>query len=1458
MDGLRKNVMHDDWPPAPASEATGDRRGEPLGKRAPALVPASKVERQRPRLSRQRICCVLLILGVGGVQSGHAQRDGAGSGGEMVFLDADTAASKKLGAARDLLTARQWSDGIDLIRQIAEQHGDRLVGIAPGRYVGVRTYCDILLSVMPEEGLKLYRARTDPQAKRWFEAAQKSRDVEGLQTILRRAYLSSFGDDALLLLGQLTWEQGQIAQARGYWEQLLPLIADGDAGQLPPVLRYPASNIEPAHIRARLVLCSVFQGQLDRGKRELAAFRRLHPTATGTIGGRQGNLAEILAAHLEQVEQGLPSASDSLVPTFAGNPQRNLVQPHAVDVGSAQWSAPLTPVRVPRPPRPEDVFERQFAGDRADRGPLAAPQNLLCYYPAVSDNLVLYCDETAVYARELLSAIGGGPAWGEQAAIYRLPPEPARTGVEPPRRVGLPAFSVSVDENRLFATLGSSWTGARSRLPTAPKRSLVCLDLKRQGDLVWSRNADEVDPERGGWTFDGAPLAGDGHVFVALRRREPQLQLNVACFEADSGKLRWNRKVCLGLDPFGPEIEEAHHQLLTLADGRLYYGTNQGAVTALDARDGTIAWVATYQRAEAETAVAFNRRQQSGPNPCVAAEGLVFVAPFDSDRILAYDGESGVLLWSRELKGNVRQLVGVDKGRLIAAGDHLWGLEAETGKIDWFTGTTDPGAATRGRGALAGGLVYWPRREEIVLVESETGRIRRQIDLSRQHDLPGGGNIVLAEGCLLLAQTDRLVAFNEFGSLRKQKQENVAQRRDDPRPLWELGLVAEAARDWDAALAAYRQAAERVGFVPVGDQQPLQRRLALRSARLLQQRAEMALAAGNRDDAVVDLRNAAEVAAEFDVKAEFTSALARAEEEGGAPTSAVAAWQKVLTRGPAPDEADDLQRVSIRRRARDQIARLIKAHGRGIYAEVESVATQAFAEPLQDRDLPRVAQLLVQFPNAEIAAATALQLAETLASSGELYQSDRIYRELLESDDSSPVVPLALTGLASNAEARRAWRSAYRWWQRLYEQHGDAHVNIDGFSRRVREAVPARLNQLFHARPAIPADFDPWLRSWTVPIEARSQALVPVGNSPSAEHDCVLLAGQTVRCLDADSGLVRWEVALPEAADWAGFVADVLVLTTRASAFGLAPDTGQMFWHRSFPRPAGTVAATRCQVADDRLICLDGAQRIWSLLPETGIAAWRYELPHGELQPDFYCSGDRLVLQQLRPNRWQVLRISNGTLMAEGPGPDVPWKSDPILLESGRFLAMLDGSRPPSIVETGVSSEPRRCLGAFSTANSLPELLSGDKALLAVIDGDTLARFDMATGERLWSCRAGTAIVRQLRSSTCVDARHVYIAADGILRCVGLEDGRLVWEQYLGPRGNWHTERVGAWLAAWSSDTGAKGAVALLDPASGALVERLHVDGPAASLRFHMGNARALLVTDSRLVAFHRAPAVED
>jgi len=588
--------------------------------------------------------------------------------------------------------------------------------------------------------------------------------------------MSSYGDDALMLLGELAWEQGALARARSYWEKLVPAAAAPKPGELPQVLKYPDSDFDPALIRARLTLCSLMQGKLNRAQAEIESFREQYPRSEGALAGQRGNLLGLLKKMADEAAGTAATQTEATASTFAGNTERNQVVPRSIDVGGILWSIPLKEMRIERAPRNDEFSLDRF--ERFERAPAGPPMSVLSYFPVAWKKVIFYCNEAEVFAWELSSEQKAKPAWGNDAVIYKLPQEFDVHGGGARLRAGLPRFTLSIDRDRLFTRLGSASSPAvRNRVFRAPASVLVCLDLQRQGDLAWIVDAEQLDSEGGRWMFDGAPLASEGKVYVPLRRGDPQLQLNVACFDAANGKLLWNRKVCAGVEAFSGDVDEVRHQLLALSDERLYYSTNLGAVVSLDARDGTLRWASTYPRAEVETIATFNKRQVNGPSPCVCHDGLVIAAPLDGEQILAYDAESGVLKWHSGPGGRMPQLLGVAGKHLIAAGDVLRSIDIDSGRVEWVDGRADPEAATAGRGLLAGDVVYWPRREEIRLVEISSGRVIRQINLREQHGLVGGGNLSIAGGMLLLAQSDRLVAFSQFGVMKKRVVPDLAQSR---------------------------------------------------------------------------------------------------------------------------------------------------------------------------------------------------------------------------------------------------------------------------------------------------------------------------------------------------------------------------------------------------------------------------------------------------------------------------------------------------------------------------------------------------------------------------------------------------------------------------------------------------------------------------------------------------------
>ena len=191
-------------------------------------------------------------------------------------------------------------------------------------------YCQLELSRFPADGLAAYRRREDAMAEKWYRDGLAARDPALLGRVVDEAFCSSWGDDALMALGELALERADYAGARRAWQAISPQLRDPlgrpewvaladvdlaahwsqvaqrwqERSAPPDWLAYPDTNLDLADVRARLILVSIREGDFDRAKLELEVFRRLHPQATGRLAGEEGPYAAVLERLLKSATNG--------------------------------------------------------------------------------------------------------------------------------------------------------------------------------------------------------------------------------------------------------------------------------------------------------------------------------------------------------------------------------------------------------------------------------------------------------------------------------------------------------------------------------------------------------------------------------------------------------------------------------------------------------------------------------------------------------------------------------------------------------------------------------------------------------------------------------------------------------------------------------------------------------------------------------------------------------------------------------------------------------------------------------------------------------------------------------------------------------------------------------------------------------------------------------------------------
>jgi tetratricopeptide (TPR) repeat protein len=704
------------------------------------------------------------------------------------------------------IAQRQWDEGVEGLRQLMENHGERLVRL-DSRFISLRSLGHMELARLPAEGLALYRGRVDSQAQQWYDEGVKTRDAVVLARVVDELFASSYGDDALLALGEIYLERGEYQRARESWERISSALRSADGlplwfeqrsttgantgkpheepgavdGNAPALwLAYPDTDLQLADVRARLVLASLLEGARERAETEYRSFVDRHPEATGRLAGREGRYRETLASLRDAArEWPLPSQAAS---TFAGSPTRNFIAPGTFALRSLAWPEPIAfPKKWQAPVLTADNFglpRHRVAED---------VQNLLSYHPLVVGDLasagrpglVVFHDLHRIYVYDLQT---GRPAWGNASANTRPGQVYPRggaagsdTGQSHAHALGVPRFTATVHGSYLFLRLGSQVTSWPETSATDNRGSLVVLDLEQQGKLI-----AEIKPESDRLSFEGPPVCNGSRLYLAMRHNDVRPQSHVACYElvatmGSSGttytpRLRWRRMVCAAESPARGGAEEITHNLLTLAEGTLYLNTNLGAVASLSAEDGGILWLSTYPRAKGSPENAHLFRDL---NPCLYHRGTLYVAPTDTPQIFALDAMTGLVRWATAPApmADVVHLLGVAEGRLIVSGRNLSWLDAETGKF--ITSFPEANNSSQvqpfGRGLLMGDVVVWPTRQELYVFDQKQSppsaantmptMPRDPIRIADYDSRLSGGNLVAARQYILLATPDKLWAF---------------------------------------------------------------------------------------------------------------------------------------------------------------------------------------------------------------------------------------------------------------------------------------------------------------------------------------------------------------------------------------------------------------------------------------------------------------------------------------------------------------------------------------------------------------------------------------------------------------------------------------------------------------------------------------------------------------------------
>lgn len=665
-------------------------------------------------------------------------------------------------ASLALVKSDNYEQAYDEYRRILRNTPEALVAPHPLRAsdqnasVSFRQVFHDRISRMPPRLLQRYRDEVEADAKALWEVGDADHQAEPLLRIAEEFFASRYGDLAVDRLGGMAFQTGRFDEARGWWRRL---AAPLDEPATP--YAFPDSRFDPALVRAKQILATIFEGKLEGAERQLAIFRKFHGDAQGALAAEKGLLHEILAKQIGVREKFLATDLDLPWGMFAGNASRNRVL--ATPPPSTLWrDGPTWRVKI-------QPSKELLAVGTPRKPPL---------HPCIAYDQVFVSDGHHLAAYDLLT--------GKES--FRYPPGPAFVEEDAPHG-GWARPAPTVGEHRVFAVTRPESRKAKGEPVFANTLVALQADGSEAGKLLWKVEAKT--PEGQPAVFDTRPLLVGSRLYVVLRRTQAARTKSwIVCFDLQ-GRVRWTEDLA--------EITEPEHDPgrppLVWAGDRIVHVSNAGWAAALHPRTGEKLWTMRY----ADPAKV-REGKPSFEGAAFASDGVVVFAPADQPRIHAVDAMDGRTLWSLPLE--TTDLLGASNGRAFVV--TKLGMEA----IDLRSGESrrrwrQPGEGrlpTLGRGLLAGGWIFWPTQDPLLawrtLTQAEglpqkplsDGPLREPnyFDPMTLFRVPAG-ETAFGQGCMAIATADELVVYVPN---RKLVPKLLPEARDDrPAVLYRLATA---------------------------------------------------------------------------------------------------------------------------------------------------------------------------------------------------------------------------------------------------------------------------------------------------------------------------------------------------------------------------------------------------------------------------------------------------------------------------------------------------------------------------------------------------------------------------------------------------------------------------------------------------------------------------------------------
>jgi outer membrane protein assembly factor BamB len=220
-----------------------------------------------------------------------------------------------------------------------------------------------------------------------------------------------------------------------------------------------------------------------------------------------------------------------------------------------------------------------------------------------------------------------------------------------------------------------------------PLRRLHAFDA-HSGELLWRQAIEAGDAETNSIAI-GAPLVSSGRVFVPVYDAGGNVDISLMCFDLHSGKQLFKTFLASGsmeTNLFGNLLTEVATPA-PVSDGEHVWLLSQfGTLSCVAARTGVVEWTRTYPRTKVvvhQDGRLSQRINHFANNNIFLKDGVIVVAPLDSQALFAVNGSSGELIKSYSAQdrndNRMRFILDYDGKNIVTSGSYLQKIDLASG-----------------------------------------------------------------------------------------------------------------------------------------------------------------------------------------------------------------------------------------------------------------------------------------------------------------------------------------------------------------------------------------------------------------------------------------------------------------------------------------------------------------------------------------------------------------------------------------------------------------------------------------------------------------------------------------------------------------------------------------------------------------------------------------------------------